>query len=185
MSEYEENDLYEVDTDDGGLYVNFSDEEAASESRDMEPLPTGKYLVTITDVTLKECGSESKNPGKPYYAIEFTVVADKKGGTFVNRKCWTNAMLFNPALYTISNLMKALGLVPEPGRFKVPGADFFVGKTIMIGGLHVPEQKDKRDPSKVYAPKYEPKGFWPETAWTGQAGTATAKSGTTRSSLLS
>jgi len=59
-------DYMEDMDDDGGLYVNFSEEEAASESRDIEPLPTGKYLMTITDVNLRECG-----PGKqePWQAI--------------------------------------------------------------------------------------------------------------------
>jgi len=184
VSEYDE-PAYEQD-DDGGLYVNFSDEEAASESRDIEPLPTGKYLVTITDVILKECGPDSKNPGKAYYAIEFTVGADRKAGQYVNRKCWTNAMLFNPALYTISNLMKAFGLVVSPGRMKVPSAEWFVGKVLMIGGLYVGETKDKKDPSKTYSPKFEPKGFWPESKWEESGGTATAKSTTgARSSLLS
>jgi len=179
-------DYMEDMDDDGGLYVNFSEEEAASESRDIEPLPTGKYLMTITDVNLRECGLASKNPGKPYYAIEFTVVADKKGGQFVNRKCWTNAMLFNPALYTISNMMKALGLPVSSGRMRVPSPDFLIGKVMMVGGLYVGEQKDKQDPSKTYQPKFEPKGFWAEAQWTAAAGTATTKTKSgARSSLLS
>jgi len=170
--------------DDGDLYVNFTDEEAAAESRDMEPLPTGKYLVIISGVDMRESKSD-KNFGKPYYAIEMTVVEDKAGGKFVGRKCWTNAMLFSPALYTISFIMKALDMPVSSGRLRVPGPAKLLDQTLMIGGIHVGEQKDKNDPSKTYAPKFEPKSFFAKEKWSGQAGTATAKgASSTRSSLL-
>jgi len=155
------------------IYVNFSDDEAASESRDIEPLPTGKYLCTITDCELAECGPDSRNPGKPYYRFEFTVTADKRGGAFVNRKCWTNAMLFSPALFTITHLMKAVGVNVVAGQMEIPDADFFLGKTIMVGGTYVGEQKDKKDPSKTYAPKFEPKSFFGQDKWEGTGTTAT------------
>jgi hypothetical protein len=170
--------------DEGGLYVNFSDEEASSESRDMEPLPSGKYLATITDVDMRESKSE-KNYGKAYYAIEFTVVEDRAGGTLVGRKCWTNAMLFNPALYTISHIMKALNMPVSAGRLRVPSPAELIDQVIMIGGVKVGEQKDKTDPSKTYQPKFEPKSFFSKDRWAA-AGTATGKtSAAARSSLLS
>ena len=177
-----------VETDDD-LYVNFSDEEAASTPRDVEPLPSGKYLVIMDEVDLAYCGPESKNPGKPYYRIRFTVVADKKAGIYVGRKCWTNAMLFSPALYTIEQIMKAIGFegAGQSGKKRVPRASELLDLTIMISGSNVGEQKDKKDPSKTYAPKFEPKSYWPESAWAaGISGTATGKpaaSGT--ASLLS
>jgi hypothetical protein len=182
-------DEFDMD-DDGGLYVNFSEQEASSEARDIEPLPSGKYLVTITDVDLRSCGPESKNPGKPYYAIEMTVVEDKRGGEYVNRKCWTNAMLFSPALYTISHIMKALDMEVNPGRLKAPAPKYLIDQVIMIGGMYIGETKDKKDPSKVYQPKFEVKSIFAKTKWDGQAGTkgagtVTGKAAGARSSLLS
>jgi hypothetical protein len=178
-----------VETDDD-LYVNFSDEEAASTPRDVEPLPSGKYLCIMDEVEIAYCGPESKNPGKPYYRIRFTVVADKKAGIYVGRKCWTNAMLFSPALYTIEQIMKAIGFegAGQAGKKRVPRAAELLDKTVMISGLYVGEQKDKKDPAKTYAPKFEPKSIFPESAWTaGTGGTATGKSGTASgtASLLS
>ena len=174
-----------VHGDDDALYINFSDDEAASESRDMEPLPTGKYLVTITDCELRESQSE-RNPGKPYYAVEFTVVEDRKGGQFVNRKCWGNAMLFKPALFTITHIMKACGFVVQEGRVRIPKPGELIGQTLVVGGLYVGEKKDKNDPSKTYAPKFEPKSYFPADKWT-QAGLAVGKTTASggRSSLLS
>jgi hypothetical protein len=164
-----------------GIYVNFSEDEAASESRDVEPLPTGKYLAVIDECSLETCGPESKNPGKPYYKFRFSVLQDKRGGQFTNRKCWTNAMLFSPALFTITHILKALGIVIAAGKFEVPEADWFLGQQLMIGGQFVGEQIDKRDPSKKYAPKFEPKYFAAADKWIG--GVATA-GGQKSSSLL-
>jgi hypothetical protein len=182
-------DVYAEDTadwsDDGGLYVNFSDEEAASESKDYEPLPTGKYLVTITDVELRHSKS-AKNPNKPMYSFEFTVIADKRGGAFVDRKCWALAMLFNPALFTITHIMKATGFQVSGGRVRIPAPEELIGKQLLVGGVLRGEQKDKDDPSKTYAPRFEPKYFAPVDKWES-TGSVTAKtsSSSARSSLLS
>jgi hypothetical protein len=168
-----------------GIYVNFSDDEAASESRDFEPLPTGKYLVTITNCELAECGPESKNPGKPYYKFEFTVSADKRGGMYFDRKCWTNAMCFSPALFTITHIMKAVGINVVAGQFEIPEADYFVGLELVVGGVLIGETTDKRDPSKKYPPKFEPKSFFPKAVWTAPvAGGSGAKAGASKASSL-
>jgi hypothetical protein len=178
-----EDEMMDQQTD--GLYVNFSEEEAASEGRDMEPLPTGKYLCTITDVDMRESKS-AKNNGKPYYAIELTVVEDKRGGIYVNRKMWTNAMLFPPALYTIVQIMKAMGQNVQPGRGRLPEAEELMGLVLVVSGIMVGVTKDKNDPTKEYPPKFEPKSFMPKEKWAG-GGTITGKStsGKTASSLLS
>lgn len=146
-----------------GIRVNFSDKEAGAENQDMEPLPSGKYPCAITDVTLEECGPDSKNPGKPYYKIEFTV----QEGKYENRKCWTNAMLFDGALYTIVKLMKALGFNVAKGEMEVPSAEELQGKKVVVSGVKIGETKDKKDSTKVYAPKFEPKNFFPMDSWKG------------------
>src|SRR3982751_6020655 len=90
---------------DQTLKLNFSAEEASSEARSFEPLPSGKYHVKITDIETKECGPNSKNPGKNYWHIEHVV----QDGPYENSKLWTNAMLFEGALYTLAQLLKATG----------------------------------------------------------------------------
>src|SRR6266480_7795544 len=95
-----------------GIRVNFSGKEADAAPRDVEPMPTGKYLCAITDVELCYSTSE-KNNGKPYYSIEFTVQDDMRGGLYKERKCWSNVMLFEGALYSASQLAKAVGLTVD------------------------------------------------------------------------
>jgi hypothetical protein len=176
MSDEEYATDYENMGDDGALYIDFSSDEAASESRDFEPLPTGKYLMTVTDVKLKESQSD-KNFGKPYYAFEFTVAADRQGGKFVDRKAWTNAMLFKPALFTITHIMKALGFEVAEGRVRIPRADEFIGKVLVVGGVKTGETKDKQDPSKTYPPKFEPKSYFGAATWTPGSGSVTTSAG--------
>lgn len=170
--------------DDGALYIDFSSEEAASESRDFEPLPSGKYLMSIADVTLKESQSE-KNPGKPFYAVEFDVVEDRSGGQYRNRKAWTNAMLFKPALFTITHIMKALGYEVNEGRMRIPTPDELIGKILVVGGIKVGETRDKNDPSKVYQPKFEPKSFFAASTWKSSGSVSTAAGKQNPASLLS
>lgn len=93
----------EVDVDLDSLTLNFSTEEATSEARLFEALPTGEYRCAITKVEIRKSKS-SKNLGKPYYALELTV----QEGQYENRKLFTNVMLFEGALYTYAQLAKAL-----------------------------------------------------------------------------
>lgn len=144
-----------------GIRVNFSAKEASAENVDLEPLPTGKYLCAITDASLEECGEGSKNAGKNYYKFEFTV----QEGKYEGRKCWTNAMLFENSLYTIVKMLKALGVDVSAGEFEVPEAEWFQAQQLVVSGVRLGEQKDKKDPSKVYAPKFEPKNFFPASTW--------------------
>lgn len=111
-----------------GLKVNFSSEEAASEGKSFDPIPKGEYHVKITDVELRECGENSKNPGKPYWALQFTV----QDGQYENSKVWTNCMLFSPALYTLSQLMKALGHNITAGEFELPDSEDLIGRDVVI-----------------------------------------------------
>ena len=97
-----EPDIDDIDLD--SLSVNFSTQEAESEARTFEVVPTGRYYTRITGITIKKCGPESKNPGKPFYALELTI----QEGKFENQKLWTNVMLFEGALYTLAQLHKAL-----------------------------------------------------------------------------
>ena len=139
-----------------GLKVNFSDQEASSEARSFEPLPTGEYHVRITDLDDRECGVDSKNPGKPFWAVEVTV----QSGDFEDRKAWTNAMLFEGALYTVVQMMKATGNESYLAKGEIPDKDKFIGKECVAV---IKKQRDtyaeKRDDDGVPQWKNEIKGF--------------------------
>lgn len=118
------------------IKVNFSDKEASATAFDaFEPMPTGTYYARITDIDERECGPESKNPGKPYWNVEFTV----QDGTFEGRKVWTNAMLFEGALYTVVQMMKACGFQDLIQKGEIPEADAFITKEVYI---NVKKQRD-------------------------------------------
>jgi hypothetical protein len=108
-----------------GLRVNFSDKEATSAA--LDPIPRGEYHVKITDIETRYSKSE-KNNGKPYWAIEFTV----QEGPYSDRKVWTNCMLFEGALYTLSQLMKSLGYNVEEGEFQLPDPDDLITRDVMV-----------------------------------------------------
>jgi hypothetical protein len=110
-----------------GLKVNFSSEEASSEARSIELLPRGEYHVKIFDVEERESQSE-KNNGKPYWAIQFKV----QDGKYADRSVWCNCMLFEGALYTFAQLMKALGYDTSEGEFEVPDEDTLVGRDVVV-----------------------------------------------------
>lgn len=111
-----------------GLQVNFSEQEASSEARSFDPIPSGEYYVRVTDVEDAECGPESKNAGKPYWKIEFTV----QDGEHENRKLWTNSMLFEGALYTLAQLLKATGQESALKTGNVPDGQTFVSKELIL-----------------------------------------------------
>lgn len=139
-----------------GLRVNFSEKEAASEGRSSELLPRGDYHVAITDVELRESQSE-KNPGAPYWGIEFTI----QEGPYENRKAWTNCMLFAGALYTFAQLVKAtLGWTTEDlqGDVEIPDPNEFIGKECVIAIIKQGETKNKST-GETYAAKNEVKGI--------------------------
>lgn len=125
-----------------GLRVNFSEKEAASAPR--EVLPRGKYHVKITDVELRFSKSE-KNNGKPYWAVEFTV----QEGPHAERKIWTNAMLFEGALYTFSQLMKALGFDVSSGEFTVPDPNTLIGQDVVVRLKIVPPEGQYDEKNEV------------------------------------
>jgi hypothetical protein len=174
---------FEPDGDDGdfdinNLRVNFSEKELASEARDFTPLPAGKYHVTMSDVTVERCGPKSKNPGKPYYGIELTV----QDGKYEGRKLFTNCMLFSPALYTLVQILKALGL-PTDGKVPTPdelqGQHFIVSVKNMVNQYKV--EQDGWSPEDGPKPRKNEVGAF--FRWTGGA-SQSAVSPSTGDSML-
>jgi hypothetical protein len=150
------------------LKVNFSAEEAGSEAFDFEPLPTGKYPVTITDGSLEECGPKSKNPGKNYWHLELTV---DEGHPNAGRKFWSNVMLFDGALYSLAQLLKAIGREDLIKSGKIPtDVDTVTGKQVVAV---VARQRDKyreeENADGVPVFKNEVKGYKATGTTTGNA----------------
>lgn len=110
------------------LQVNFSAEEASSEAQSFDPLPSGSYHVRITEITTKECGPSSKNPGKEYWNVEFTV----QDGEYADRKIWTNVMLFEGALYSLVQLLKATGHADAVKTGAIPDVEAFISTELTV-----------------------------------------------------
>jgi hypothetical protein len=120
---------------DTTIRVNFSDEEAGSEARSFDALPSGSYDVYITEIETRECGPQSKNPGKHYWNVMFTV----DGGPHDGRVLFTNVMLFDGALYSLAQLLKATGHADALETGNVPGPDAFIGERVTV---NIRKQKD-------------------------------------------
>ena len=157
------------------LHVNFSSEEASSEAQEFTPIPSGTYYARVTDIETKECGENSKNPGKPYWHIEFTV----QEGEYNGRKLWTNAMLFEGALYTTAQLLRATGFAKSLQTGEIPDEEQLISKEV---DLVVKKLRDKyreeQDGDGVAQWKNEVKGIKPH----GEVQVASAKKG--KGSLL-
>lgn len=110
------------------LRVDFSKEEAETEGRSFENLPKGTYHVRASKVQPKACGPESKNPGKPYYNIDWII----QSGPYEGRHLFDNVMLFSPALYSVSQLMKALGMSVQKGQTRLPNPKEILDKDVNV-----------------------------------------------------
>jgi len=153
-----------------GIRVNMSSKEGKSKT--LEPLPSGRYLVAVTDCDLDECGPNSDNAGKPMFKLEVTV----QDGDYEGRKAWTNVMLFEKALYSISQMLKACGIdireVGDKAEFQVegyepnmiPGPEYWMGKQFIIRTKLMPKRKDKNT-GKEYDERTEIKGFMSPKDW--------------------
>lgn len=137
------------------LKVNFSTEEASAEARVI--LPTGNYVVNITEGELKEVKPGRKNTGKPYWSLQFVV----QEGQYAGARLFGSIMLFDGALYSLSQLLKALGYQVGTGDFEIPTLDEIMGKTIVIYGQKKPaETKDGTELNE----RFEVKSYKPHTA---------------------
>lgn len=139
------------------LHVNFTDQEAQSEARVFTPAPPGWYHCTIFDIEDAECGPESKNPGKPFWKITLQCVQD---GEHNKRRFWDNIMLFNGALYSLAQLMKALGYDIKAENFVIPDSEDLLGQEILASVARVRDtyQMNKNGDGEVVF-KNEVKGY--------------------------
>jgi hypothetical protein len=129
------------------LRVNFSQAEAEAES--LPDLPAGRYLVAITEVKIKRSTSV-KNPGKPYYNLTYTI----QEGKYKNRKLYDNVMLFDGALYSYTQLAKALGNSVTAGNSNVLQPQDLMGSIFVAKVVMSPAKGE-------YAARNEVKGYFP------------------------
>jgi hypothetical protein len=146
------------------LKVNLSSKEAESTSLDV--LPSGKYICNIVEVTIEEVKPGKKNVGKPYWKIRFVV----QEGKYAGRNIYGTVMLFEGALYSFSQIMKALGYDATPGDITVPDTDEIEGKTIVVRGIKKAASTDP-DTGRDMPERFEVKGY--------QAAGVTQKTGDT------
>lgn len=161
---------------DEGLRVNFSDDESASEAREFTPIPAGKYHVKITELEEKASTSE-KNPGKPYWSAKMVI----QDGQYSDRVLFANIMLFDGALYTLAQLLKAIGEHDALKSGVIPPAERFIGESVFaVVQKKRDEYKEKKEieaTGSLETPlwKNEVNGFKPYAE--GALAGATAKGG--------
>lgn len=123
--------------ENNSLKVNFSDEESSSETRTFQAMPSGFYLAAITKVEDAAVTNNDKgNFGKPFWKITLVV----QEGTFAKRNLWTNVMLFEGALHSAAQLLKATGFGDMVKKGQIPNGQLLVGKTLDV---NVARKRDK------------------------------------------
>ena len=133
------------------LKVNFTSEEAGSTVREIPP--SGEYLVAITDGELKEVKPGRKNTGKPFWQVRMVI----QEGAYAGTSLIASVMLFDGALYTFSQLMKALDYDINSGDFVVPSLDDVIGNNVNVKGYKMPA-KTLPDGTEL-SERFEVKGF--------------------------
>jgi hypothetical protein len=133
-----------------GLKVTVSDQEASSGDR--EGLPVGKYHCAITDVRL-DSPSSGDNIGKPMLVFDFTVQDSElhqpaKLNEFKDRHIFTNACIWEGALYTIVGILKAMGKYEEcldaNGELDVQDdPDYYIGEQMFVRRATNNKQRQK------------------------------------------
>ena len=112
------------------IKVNTVSEREASSGDGSGYLPSGSYHVVITEVEAADSQSEA-NPGKPL--LKFTAAV--QDGQYADREMKWTACCWSGALYTIINLLKALGLYEESfkgGELNIPDApEMYIGRHVM------------------------------------------------------
>lgn len=133
------------------LKVNFTTEEATSKVREVPP--SGEYLVNITDGKLKAVKPGKPNVGKPFWQLTLVI----QDGAYAGTSLLSSVMLFDGALYTLAQLMRALGYDPNAGDFVVPPLEELLGRSVLVKGFKQPAKT--ADDGQELSERFEVKGF--------------------------
>lgn len=138
------------------LKVNFSQDEAASQVREIPP--SGTYLCSVVDIEMKEVKPGSANVGKPYWNIRYVI----QDGRYAGSSIFANVMLFSTdkpgTLSQLAQFLKALGFEITPGDFDLPDAEELQGKQLMVSGRKVPAGTNNKD-GKDYNEQFRVSGY--------------------------
>lgn len=146
------------------LKLNMSDDEAKSEARSFQVLPTGDYLCNIVEIKEDSVKPGSLNTGKPYWNVRFVV--DSANGAYEGRTLYANVMLFEGALFAIKQLVEAVfPEFVEGNELTVPEPDAFEGKQVVITGVKFPAGSKIKRKNQVTGTRdrdtFEVKGYKP------------------------
>lgn len=134
------------------LKVNFTDKEASSKPREIPP--SGEYNVNITDGEVTQVKPGKKNAGKDYWKLTFVI----QDGAYAGQTLISTVMLFDGALFSLSQLMKALNYPVEQGGFVVPPLSDLLGKTVVVRGFKMPARFDQ-ETNRELPERFEIKGY--------------------------
>jgi hypothetical protein len=163
------------------IKVNTVSEQESKSGDGTGYLPSGTYHAIITEVEAAESQSEA-NPGKPL--LKFT--ADVQDGVYADRQLKWTACCWSGALYTIINLLKALGMYEDAtvgGGLAIPDApEAYIGQHVMVRrGLN--KNAKKANPEDDPMSWIEVRGFSPYREGQ-QSGTPAAGPSKTKASIL-
>jgi len=142
------------------LKVNFSKDEATSTPREVPP--SGEYTVAVTDGEIKFVQPGKKNSGKPFWQLKLVI----QDGAYAGTSLLGSIMLFDGALYSFAQLMRALDYDVNEGSFEAPDLDEIIGKTVNVRGYKMPP---KTDGTRELPERFEIKGYKKAKANTAKA----------------
>jgi len=149
------------------------------ESRSFDPVPTGKYLLAVTDYEVKEIQSGA-NKGQPNVQFEFTIQQPEMIGQVKvgERKLWNSFFPTNPkTLWNLKGFLEALGDdVSEQVNFdpdEIMTRDY--ESRLVVAKVKIqPARKDPNDPTKEYDARNQIAQFYAVSTWKGATGGAVA-----------
>jgi Protein of unknown function (DUF669) len=144
------------------LKVNFSKNEANSTAREVPP--SGEYTVAITDGEIKSVQPGKTNSGKPFWQLKYVI----QDGAYAGTSLMSSIMLFDGALYSFAQLMRALGYEINEGDFVAPTLDEIIGKQLNVKGYKMPP---KTDGERELPERFEIKGYKAAKAGAGKTST--------------
>jgi len=152
-----ESGMEEIDLSD--LRVNLSAQEAEAES--FPDLVVGKYRVAIFKIQVQRSKSE-KNFGKPMYNVTYKVQDGQHKGAQIFGDYWC---LWEGAMYTYVQAVKALGYPVAQGSVKIVPPRELQGKTLIVklgmGKSNTVVDKVSGE-TKTYEARLQVKGYFPD-----------------------
>lgn len=156
------------------------------EEKNFDPVPSGRYLLAVTDFEMKECSENAKNPGAPLVQFEFVIQEPHEinGTKVAERKQWTNVMpTVENTLWRVKNFLRALGDDVD-GELNFNPSEICARpyeKRLLVAKITVQGKRKDAATGKEYDERNEIKTFYSASTWKGADG---APAGQAENSLL-